>query len=339
MKAFDLLEATLGHEMTPGESWQDDMNLWQWLDDGILRVEPLKPADSRNCDRAIVLSCGIHGNETAPIELLVAMAKQLSETPRRLQARVLFILGNPKAVVNGSRFVDENLNRLFSPQYKQAKPQNPEQRRASDLMRAIDEFFSLAAPHQRRVHYDLHTAIRDSKHPFFAVYPHSPEGFSRNAVARLQAADVDTVLLSHAPASTFSHYSHCYHQAEAFTVELGKVKPFGGNDMSKLEPLKRLLEAMLYGLWPTPQLDEQRIKLFRVTRAIHRQHQEFSLSFADDLANFSRFKKGQQLAQDGNEEIVAEHDGEAIVFPNRKVAVGQRALLTVIQSAPSILTD
>ncbi|WP_158100515.1 succinylglutamate desuccinylase [Neiella marina] len=339
MKAFDLLEATLGHEMTPGESWQDDINLWQWLDEGVLLVEPARSADSRNCDRAIVLSCGIHGNETAPIELLVAMIKQLSQVPRRLQSRVLFILGNPKAVAQGSRFIDENLNRLFSPQQKQLQPANPEQRRAAELMWMVDQFFSLSAPHQRRVHYDLHTAIRDSEHPFFAVYPYSEEGFSLSAVARLQAADVDTVLLSHAPATTFSHYSHAYHQAEAFTIELGKVKPFGDNDMSKLEPLKQLLEQMLFGQWPTPALNEQTIKLFGVTRAIHRQQQDFSLCFADDLANFSRFKKGQQLAQDGNVVIVAEHDGEAIVFPNRNVAVGQRALLTVIQSDPSILKD
>ncbi|MBW8190670.1 succinylglutamate desuccinylase [Neiella marina] len=339
MKAFDLLTATLNGEMTPGESWQDEFNVWQWLDQGVLHVAPLSPADSRNCDRAIVLSCAIHGNETAPIELLVDMIQQLSCSPRRLQARVLFILGNPPAVVNQTRFIEENLNRLFSASQQQAKAKNPEQQRAIDLMAAVDQFFSQALPHQRRVHYDLHTAIRDSQYPFFAVYPYHPDGFKRAAVARMQAADVNTVLLSHEPATTFSYYSHAHHQAEAFTVELGKVKPFGENDMSKLQPLKQLLNQMLYGQWPEPTIAPEQLKLFTVTRAVHRQQQDFELSFDDKLANFSQFKQGQLLGRDGDTDIVAEHDGEAIVFPNRKVAVGQRALLTVIQATPDLLIN
>ena len=57
----------------------------------------------------------------------------------------------------------------------------------------------------------------------------------------------------------------------------------------------------------------------------------FSISlFADDVENFTGFAKGELLAIDGQTRYEAEVDGEAIIFPNADVALGQRALLTVI---------
>ena len=56
---------------------------------------------------------------------------------------------------------------------------------------------------------------------------------------------------------------------------------------------------------------------------------DFRLNFADDTPNFTDFKKGDLLASETGTDYRAQVDGEAIVFPNDKVPVGQRALLTV----------
>ena len=56
----------------------------------------------------------------------------------------------------------------------------------------------------------------------------------------------------------------------------------------------------------------------------------FTLHFDDDTPNFSDFKAGTLLASEPGARYEAQQDGEAIVFPNANVAIGQRALLTVI---------
>ncbi len=61
----------------------------------------------------MVLSVGIHGNETAPIELLGASLARLEAGLLRLGSPVLVILGNLEAIRAGTRFVNTNLNRLF----------------------------------------------------------------------------------------------------------------------------------------------------------------------------------------------------------------------------------
>ena len=85
-----------------------------------------------------------------------------------------------------------------------------------------------------------------------------------------------------------------------------------------------------------PDLHADDVELFSVYRTINRHHEDFSFTFADDVPNFTGFAKGELLGHDGEQEIRAEVEGEAIIFPNAKVALGQRALLTVI---PTKLTD
>ncbi|MCM2680786.1 succinylglutamate desuccinylase [Echinimonas agarilytica] len=333
MKAFNLLEATQANEHTDGESWQDAANLWQWHGQGILQVEPRH----RDIKRSIVLSCGVHGNETAPIELLNSLVAELSLEQQSLTARVLFIVGNPPAIELQKRFIDENLNRLFV--RKEPPFANAEQRRAKTLEMHVDRFFAASDKSMPRVHYDLHTAIRGSEYPFFAVYPFVQNmDFSSAAVARIQASGIDTVLLSSEPSTTFSHYSAKYHGAEAFTVELGQVSAFGHNNLEPMVPIRRVIKSMLHdNFFPEPELNDAALNLFQVSRVIHRNYDDFSLAFDDQLKNFTRFKKDQPLAYEANQTIYADFDNEVVVFPNAAVAIGQRAMLTLKAADASVL--
>ena len=113
-------------------------------------------------NKRIVLSCGVHGNETAPIEICDDLVKGILTGNITLAHDVLFLFGNLPAMDIAERFVEENMNRLFSGAHSKGEGLvNAERVRAKQLEDAVASFFK--AGEGTRYHYDLHTAIRASK--------------------------------------------------------------------------------------------------------------------------------------------------------------------------------
>lgn len=333
------LDFTLAHEWgappQPAQQLANGTQMEVW-DSGVVCFTPTQEAQPLD----IVLSCAVHGDETAPIEIVDELIEAIRSGALQLRTRVLFLIANPAAVNIGKRFVEENMNRLFSGAHSQGAS-NRERERASHIERYVQRFFNehnLGAGRER-LHYDMHTAIRDSQHQKFAVYPYTNgEPYSRRQLQLLAALDVPVVLLHDGPTTTFSYFSVNTCNAAAFTLELGKVAPFGQNDMAAFAGTKAQLQRLLtegVNLNHAPSADT--VILYQVRRSINRTAADFQLAFADNIANFTSFQQGDLLAQDGETSIYAEIDGEAVIFPNAKVALGQRALLTVEAIASSTI--
>ncbi len=297
---------------------------------GIISFDPGQHAAQPT--KQVVYSCGVHGNETAPIEICDDLVKAILTETLQLRHRVLFLFGNLPAMDIGERFVEENMNRLFSGAHSQGEGcHNAERQRARQLEQAICDFFDGAPESAPRFHYDLHTAIRASKNEKFAVYPYLHERrHSRSQLAFLAACGVKTILLSESATTTFSYYSSHQHQAHAFTVELGKVRPFGENDMRRFEAARQALTRLISEDDYAPTVALEDLDIYRVNQVINKHHEDFKLHFADDTPNFTDFEEGQVLASESGRTYQAQYAGEAIVFPNANVALGQRALLTVV---------
>lgn len=306
------------------------------LETGLISFEPINRVTSKD----IVLSSGVHGNETAPIEICADLVKQLLLGELQLTERVLFIFGNPASMNIAKRFVEENMNRLFSGGHSQDQGKgsgliNKERHRALLLENTVRSFFeqgSELSDQRERFHYDLHTAIRGSKNDKFAVYPFlNGKPRSKEQLQFLQACGVSTILLSNSPTTTFSYFSSNEFGAHAFTVELGKVQPFGQNDMSKFTQVRQALTSLISGQKiDIEPFNINNFELFEIFQIIDRTAEQFTLNFADEVENFTDFPLGFVLANDGDKEIKVIKEGEAIIFPNAEVAIGQRALLTVI---------
>lgn len=299
---------------------------------GVITFEPA----SLHSVKTILLSSGVHGNETAPIEICEALVEDLLQEKIKTLHRVMFIFGNLPAMNIGERFVEENLNRLFN---ASLTIDNLEQVRAQELKREVHRFFEgdpkspSSHSDSKRIHYDLHTAIRESKNEKFVVYPylHGHE-YNKQQLQFLSACAVNTILLSQSPTSTFSYYTSRNYNAHGFTVELGKVKPFGENDMTSFKSVIKMLTQLITRPEPfLPPLEECPLDVFDVKQVIDKHTADFKLHFADNIPNFTGFQKGTLLATDGDKEYRALEDDEAIVFPNADVALGQRALLTVVR--------
>ncbi|SFC79527.1 succinylglutamate desuccinylase [Pseudoalteromonas denitrificans] len=298
------------------------------LDTGVIQFTP-KTATQKD----IVLSSAVHGNETAPIEICDELIQNIITQKITLKQRALFIFGNPASINIGKRFVTENLNRLFSGEHSKGEGLvNLERKHAKKLEQYVTQFFTSQETGRYRCHYDLHTAIRGSKNEKFAVYPYlNGKPWKKHQLNFLLACGVNTVLMMKSAATTFSYFASNELGADAFTIELGQVRPFGENNMASFDKVKNTLTALLtLEELVLPEYKSENFELFEVYRAINRTKEDFSFSFSDDVENFTGFEKGALMATDGDKHYVAEVDGEAIIFPNAQVALGQRALLTVI---------
>ena len=271
-----------------------------------------------------MFSAAIHGNETAPVELIGELLAQIEAGVLDLGAPVLVILGNLPALRQAKRFVSTNLNRLFE---RGLNLSGDEPARARELMSQVDAFYQRHA-RLPALHYDLHTAIRESLYPRFVVEPFAASTTSQEQWPWLAGADMQAVLHQHQHSWTFSHYSKHYHGAQAFTFELGRVAPFGANDLASLQPMLKLLAALAGGQQPLSAPVDQMV-FFQVKQEIMRQSTDFTLRFDDDIPNFTAFPSGTLLAQDGPHAIKVGEEPLHVVFPNANVEIGARAALLV----------
>ena len=317
-----LLELTLaGREPAEKTQLTVDGVRMRWLTEGALEVRPPQALDN---GMDLLLSAGVHGNETAPIELLDRLLQAIARGVIKPRARILFLFGNPGAMRTGARFVEEDLNRLFNGRHESSS--GPEALRACELEHLAETFFSL--PERTRLHYDLHTAIRGSKIEQFALYPYKEgRAHSRSELSRLRAAGMEAVLLQNKPSIVFSAYTYDQLGAEAFTLELGKARPFGQNGGVNVERLELRLQQMIEGTEPA-QADTSLdgLQLFSVAREVIKHSDAFILHLPADVENFSELPKGYLLAQDaGKTRWIVEEEGARIIFPNPKVKNGLRA--------------
>ncbi len=320
--AMSFLQKTLAnpeHLPSSGQTLESGVHL-QYLDTGLLRVRPSTTAQYR-----VVISSGIHGNETAPMEIVDQLVTEIEQGALEVKNELLFIIGNPLAVNAESRFVEENLNRLFSGKHLNSK--SIEAPRAAQLERVVDAFFFEGD--EPRLHYDLHTAIRGSQIEKFAVYPylHSRD-WSRYQLGFLEQCGIEAVLFSNQPSGTFSYFSSHEYGADAFTIELGKVRKFGDNNMQSFVAILRGLRSLIAGESKFTEAPE-RIKLFSVVEEVIKRTEAFKLHIGDDAKNFTEFEQGALLASDQGYEYRTRQDGERFVFPIANVPCGQRAMLVV----------
>jgi succinylglutamate desuccinylase len=309
--------------------------------------EPQTQTENTPC---FVISFGIHGNETAPIECCFQLISELLSGKWQVACPVLFLFGNPEAAKKQVRFCDENLNRLFPSQidsqgippsqnHGMLETSNLEKMRAKLLQTRINQFKS-AHPNQPLFHYDLHTAIRDSYVERFALRPfilnRTPCTHTQKAV--LASMGIEVLLEQHKPATTFASWTALTHLATSFTLELGKVHPFGENDLSKFKNVINTLRALLTNDLPSNlshSVAIDKIKIYKVCHEIIHTGEDFHFYIDDATPNFTVYKKGYRIWSSNKEEYSVTRDAEWIVFPNRHVPKGQRAGLMVCEATNS----
>jgi succinylglutamate desuccinylase len=242
---------------------------------------------------------------------------------------LMVCVGNIDAIAAGKRFIDADLNRMF--RKERGALANTAEAARSDTMAAVtDAFFADAGP--VRWHLDLHTAIRPSVYPTFAIVPDLiPDQGKAALIDWLGQAAIGAIIMNPKSAGTYSYYSAEYHGAAGSTVELGRVGTLGQNDLSLFADVHAALDALLRGRDGGAAKVQPHV--FKVAQEVIKLSDGFTMAFGRSTQNFTSLKQGDTIATDGDTVYKVQHAEELVVFPNPDVRVGLRAGLMVVRVA------
>jgi succinylglutamate desuccinylase len=278
---------------------------------------------------SVLISVGVHGDETGPIEVVAYLLDALSHQASALAVNLMLCVGNIGAIRAGKRFIDADLNRMFRLE-RGTLAGTAEAARADQMIAATSAFFADAGP--VRWHLDLHTAIRPSVYPTFAIVPDIiADAPRRTLIEWLGLAGIGAVIMNPASVGTYSYYSAEHHAAAGTTVELGRIGTLGQNDLAQFADASLALDDLLRG---AARREAQRSPhVFNTARQIIKLSDKFQMAFGKDTHNFTALKQGEEIARDGDTIYTVQHPEELVVFPNPDVRVGLRAGLMVVRIA------
>ena len=295
----------------------------QTPDSGILQLTRPNPPQPQV---RLLLSVGIHGDETAPIEMLADLLEKFAAAPQALAPDLMVVVGNPGAIESGTRFIDADLNRMFRDDRGELVSAT-EAGRADAIMQATSVFFS--KPDVQKWHFDLHTAIRPSPYPRFAIVPDVIwDDRQQQLLGWLGWAGIQAVIFSAASAGTFSAYTASRFGTASATVELGQIGALGGNELGRFADAHSALEAFLRT--GQPPASTERPIIFRVVQELIKHSDTFQLLLDRDTENFTALPPGALIAVDGDIQYRVGAEMEYVVFPNPAVRVGLRAGVMVV---------
>lgn len=243
----------------------------------------------------VVILAGVHGNETAGV-----LAIEEYFPVDLICGTVITVVVNERALEQGVRFIEEDLNRAMS-----SDSDSHEGLLAKNLRRLLAEADALL---------DLHTSSSANK-PYCICEPHSLEVAKYLPVGTV-LTNVDSV--HHGSTDEFMNKQ----RKVAVCVECG-----AHDDPASVEMAKQSIDCFLsaFGVVQRGQPVSHQV-IWKVVN-MYRNKKPF---LAEDLSDFSCVRRGDKLGMDGQQEVVASVDG-CVVFLQESIEPGGECFLECIR--------
>jgi len=268
----------------------------------------------------VILTAAIHGNEPAGLTAAARVFARLREERLPVAGRLAVLVGNLCALRSGLRFLDEDLNRRWTPERVAALRESAaegspvaEDREQLELLDKFDELLEgSAGPY---VFLDLHTSSAEGP-PFLTVGDtlsnrRFARGFSLPLILGLEE-QVDGALLEYLNNAGFVTVGieAGQHQSDASVerieavlwLALARAGAIRQGDIPGEARLRGLLREASRGIPPVIEV--------RRRHAI-REQDEFRME--PGFRNFQRVRAGQLLATDRGGEVKAPESGRVLL--------------------------
>lgn len=245
-------------------------------------------------DLTSIVLAGVHGDEACGIEAF----KQVLPNLKIEFGKVYFGYGNPKAIQEGKRFIEANLNRLFKPDalVSHEERQTYEYQRAQYIKRYLDQAGALL---------DIHASHSPVTQPFLIGEPKTA-AISRYLPIDLIVSGFDDLQ----PGGTDSYMNRAGKMG--LCVECGYL----GNPQSTnvaMECLYAFLKARGHIQNDLKKRDDQ--KHIKIREIYKTQSDCFRLT--KTFNDFEDVEAGQIIGKDGNEPIKASKAGVILFARDR----------------------
>ncbi len=254
----------------------------------------------------LVVTVGIHGNEPAGLHAMRRVLRTLSMRETPMKGRLAAFVGNQAGLARNVRFVDEDMNRLWSRANVEALRQrdpaldNVEQREQRDLFSRLES--ELSAASEKVTHLDLHSTSGDG--PPFTVIA-GPEHVSRATANNLGVPlllGFESVI-----AGTLIEYMGSLGHS-ALILEGGQNEAPATIDNHESAVWLTLMQAGVLEKGSVPDVAEHRARLVKAARGLpgeleicyrHRLDPDEAFRMLPGFASFDPVVEGQLLAHAG----------------------------------------
>lgn len=265
----------------------------------------------------VIVTAGIHGNEAAGIPAALRVLELLGKAPVAFAGEMLALAGNLTALTLGSRFADEDLNRIWQagrvatlPDGKNVSRESIEQR---ELLESVSETIRGGAT--RIAFLDLHTTSAPGAP--FAVLADTPEN---RHLARPLPGTTILGLDTHLDGTFLSYINGLGYAAVGF--EGGQHDDPLSVDAHELAILETLVLSGCLGGPPSSRFDELldllqpiTVDIPAVVEIIHRHALTPGDGFVMEpgFKNLQLVQEGELLARDRRGDIRASEDARILM--------------------------